>query len=249
MSLQSKERHLKPPPPLAEFIRNQMGRLVHRANFTAEGLENVEGLEGGAIIIAAPHNGHMDTILTRMAFEPEFRELMVAAAGGDYWEQIGRKQLANSFARIFPISRESGVQAYRDLKQIAALVIAGERVVIFPEGTRHSDPNTPISERSFMPGIGLLALMTGGGIPIIPLHIKGNERIMPRGETFPQFRDKKSGKPYTITIKVGEPLDLSALTQESMKEMSRSEIKQEAETIAGIIHGFFISEEHEQDTE
>lgn len=238
---QLKERHLKPATLGGEFIRNQVGRLINRADLTVEGLQNVEDIEGGAIIVVAPHNGHVDTALVRMAFDQEFRKLMFAVAAGDYWERIGWKQLANSVARIIPICRKGGGQTRYDLEQIAQLVTAGERVIIFPEGTRSRDPSKPMSKRRFKAGLGLLVLMTEGKVPIIPVYLSGNEKLMLPGSTLPQFR--KNGQPHSVTVKIGKPIDLSSYIKEPITEMSGSEITKQRKMITGWVHEYFKVEE------
>ena len=235
-----KEYHLKPATFWGELIRNQVGKLVNRANLNIEGLNNVESLKSGAIIVVAPHNGHVDTALVRMAFNKEARKLMFAMAAGDYWERIGWKQLASSVARTFPVSRKSGGQALHDLEQIAALVTAGERVVIFPEGTR-SREDKPMSERRFKTGLGLLVLMTEGKVPIIPVYLEGSEKLMPPGEILPQF--KKGGQPHPVTVRIGEQIDLSSYVKKPIEEMGRDDIKRERKMITSFIRAFFLAQE------
>jgi 1-acyl-sn-glycerol-3-phosphate acyltransferase len=69
-------------------------------------------------------------------------------------------------------------------------MIAGEAIVIFPEGARTPDGQLQPAE----PGVGLLAQQAG--VPIIPVHVDGTFRAMPRGRALP--------RPCRITVTWGE---------------------------------------------
>ena len=96
-----------------------------------------------------------------------------------------------------PFGRTSDVRA--SLERVAALVNEGYSVIIFPEGTRSADGRLgPLRQ-----GIGLLA--TQLHVPIVPAHIDGAHRILPKGATWPTHRDRSG-----VTVRFGEPLRIEA---------------------------------------
>jgi 1-acyl-sn-glycerol-3-phosphate acyltransferase len=78
------------------------------------------------------------------------------------------------------------------LRRSEAAVLAGEPIVIFPEGTRESGP---VIEDIFQ-GAPFVALRTGA--PIIPVGIGGSERAMPR--------HARMIRPAKVRIVIGPPI-------------------------------------------
>ncbi|MCB9800579.1 MAG: 1-acyl-sn-glycerol-3-phosphate acyltransferase [Pseudomonadales bacterium] len=242
-----------------EFVRNSVGKIVHKANLSIEGEENLEALRGsGAIIVVAPHNGHLDTLLVRNAISTAFRKQLFFLAAADYWDKAVsdkddaptnkiKQNILVSFRRIFspaavrilPIDRFSTEQAYSDLEQAAERALAGEMPVIYPEGTRSRDGKKPISEREFKTGLGLLVLMTEGKVPIVPVYLEGNENLMPPDSNSIQFADA-DGIPHRVVVHIGEPIDTSSLVHEPIESMSRQEQRTFRRMITSLVHGHFV---------
>src|SRR5581483_10824942 len=65
-------------------------------------------------------------------------------------------------------------------------------LVIYPEGTRSQDG----SLGKFLPGAGHLA--TQDRTPVVPVHIAGTHRIMPKGRRVPL--------PAPATVRIGKPV-------------------------------------------
>jgi 1-acyl-sn-glycerol-3-phosphate acyltransferase len=59
------------------------------------------------------------------------------------------------------------------------LLKSGWHLVMFPEGTRSLDGGL----QPFQRGVGHLAQQTGA--PVIPMHVAGTHRIMPKGQAIP----------------------------------------------------------------
>jgi 1-acyl-sn-glycerol-3-phosphate acyltransferase len=63
---------------------------------------------------------------------------------------------------------------------------------MYPEGTRSQDG----AIQEFKPGVGHLATQTGS--PVIPIHVQGSQRVMPKGRRLP--------RPGPVRIRIGKPL-------------------------------------------
>jgi 1-acyl-sn-glycerol-3-phosphate acyltransferase len=156
-----------------------------------EGAEWVEDLDRPAIL-AANHNSHADTPLLLHALSQRTREKTVVAAAEDYWYK--RPLLASVvglFLNTFPFSRTSGPQAV--LSSSHQLLKSGWNLLLYPEGTRSTDGR--IGE--FKPGVGFLATETRA--PVIPMHVRGSHRVMPKGQRYPL--------PAPVKIRIGRPLE------------------------------------------
>ena len=87
----------------------------------------------------------------------------------------------------------TGPRAAQDMLQAALdRLRSGELFGIYPEGTRSPDG------RLYRGRIGVGWLAVNSGVPVIPVAMKGTDRILPPGRTIP--------RPGRIEIIIGEPL-------------------------------------------
>jgi len=143
------------------------------------------------VIFAANHSSHADTSLILHALTDSARDRTVVAAAADYWYK--RPLLGNIvslFLNTFPFSRTGGAQG--QLHASSTLLKSGWNLVLFPEGSR--SPDGRIQE--FKPGVGHLANETG--TPVVPVHIRGAQRIMPKGQKLPL--------PAQARVRIGKPM-------------------------------------------
>lgn len=155
-----------------------------------EGREWVSDLER-PVILASNHVSHADTQLLLHALPRTTRERTVVAAAADYWYRrpwLGR--LVSLWLNTFPFSRAGGPQAV--LHDSARLLRSGWHLLVYPEGTRSEDGRL----REFKPGVGFLATETR--TPVVPLHVAGSHRIMPKGRPVPL--------PAPARVRIGKPL-------------------------------------------
>jgi 1-acyl-sn-glycerol-3-phosphate acyltransferase len=87
----------------------------------------------------------------------------------------------------FPVHRESADR--EALQRAEQVLVRGEMLVMFPEGTRREGPEI----RDLMEGATFLSARTGA--PILPVGIAGSDLAMPKGSRVP--------KPLTIDVVVG----------------------------------------------
>ena len=179
-----------------------------------EGRELINELER-PVIFAANHSSHADTSLVLHALPDRARERTVVAAAADYWFKrplLGN--LVSLFLNTFPFSRTGGAQG--QLHSSSMLLKSGWNLVLFPEGSR--SPDGRIQE--FKPGVGHLANETG--TPVVPLHIRGAHRIMPKGQKLPLpgAARVRIGKPMTLEPKEGSR-EFTARIEKAVRALSK----------------------------
>jgi 1-acyl-sn-glycerol-3-phosphate acyltransferase len=144
-----------------------------RALFGCLGGVRLEGLEhiprSGGMLVAPNHVSHADPLLIGMALD---RPVWFVATD----ELFAIPVLGSLAARLraFPIRQDS---ADRDaLRRLDGLLRAGEGVVAFPEGHESLDGRL----QPLQPGVVWAALRAG--VPIVPVHVFGTDRMLPPRE-------------------------------------------------------------------
>ena len=133
---------------------------------SVEGREHVP--KDGAFILAPVHRSNMDTPIAAVSTTRRLRYM-----GKDSLWKTGASSWLLSALGGFPVSR--GTIDREALARCAALLDAGEPLVLFPEGTRQSGPIVqPVFD-------GAAYLAVKASVPIIPMGIGGSERVMPKG--------------------------------------------------------------------
>jgi 1-acyl-sn-glycerol-3-phosphate acyltransferase len=113
-----------------------------------------------------------------------------------------------SMSRIGYISIERGSpkKAYRSMLRAAEKVNQGVSVMIFPEGTR--GPGGTM--QPFKKGVFLIALKSQA--PILPIAIRGTEKIMAKGGW--------RARPGDVQIIVGPPIETAGIPSAKEQELS-----------------------------
>lgn len=122
----------------------------------------------GGVIIAATHSSHADSLALGAAVRRRLSFLGSADLAdtpvlGSFLPRIG----------LLPVERGSGDAGLLD--QLAALVTAGEALVVYPEGSRSRDG----SVHRLRSGVARLAATTGA--PVVPAGVTGTAAAWPIG--------------------------------------------------------------------
>jgi 1-acyl-sn-glycerol-3-phosphate acyltransferase len=165
----------KPAPQwLVDYaIRPAVGvisRVVWRISF--RGVEHIPA--AGSLVIAANHQTYVDPFWLSVPFRRPIRYLA--------WNEAFKKPLmgrALNFLGAWPLALERGnPTAYRrSLKWLRE----GGAVMIFPEGERSGARG---SVARFKTGAARLALEVGAAV--LPVTIRGGEKVWPRGQMLPR---------------------------------------------------------------
>ena len=137
------------------------------------GVENVP--EHGGLIIAANHQTYIDPFWLSLPIKRPTRYLAWSAAFR--WPLVGT---GLKWLGAWPLALEGSDPAA--IRTSLQWLRNGGAVVIFPEGGRSSE--TGALER-FKAGAVRLALEAQ--VPILPVTIKGGNRVWPRGQRFPRL--------------------------------------------------------------
>jgi 1-acyl-sn-glycerol-3-phosphate acyltransferase len=147
----------------------------------------------GPAIVVANHNSHLDTAALLAAFPTEALDRVRPAAAADYFlRNRVMAWLSTRVIGVLPVERHGGADPLAACRRALS---RGDIVLLFPEGTR----GEPGRMERFRGGVAQLA-RTNPGAPVIPIHIAGTERAMPRGVHFPRCRG--------IRLTVGSPEQL-----------------------------------------
>lgn len=171
--------------PWARLIRRAMrwrayGRWVARycESLTVRGQHHLDAVDGPCIVIAN-HQSHLDTLVLFEAMPEAVKRRLFFGAAQDRWYVKGRRKLVlkpwyqSLVLGNFPIRRGGGSAA---LDHARWLLERGEKVCIFPEGTRA----TSASLGEFRAGVALLALELG--VPVVPVYLSGLKAMRPKGQ-------------------------------------------------------------------
>lgn len=169
---------------LSYWLGYQTFKTLARAffNYRVVGKERL-ALGGGALIVSN-HASFIDPPAVGIAFDEEI-----------YY--LARKSLMNNPVAKAVYKAWNSVPVDQDrpdmasLKTVIRLLKEGQKVLIFPEGSRNLDGKLLPGE----PGVGLI--VSKAGVPVIPVRLFGTREALARGTSLPS--------PSDVTLVVGEP--------------------------------------------
>jgi 1-acyl-sn-glycerol-3-phosphate acyltransferase len=182
--------------PAAKLGREVLTETVTTPVLRAVTSPRIEGLDRIAhldepVIFAANHTSHLDTPLLLSVLPEPWRHHTVVAAASDYF--FDRRWKAATFALVLnavPIERHKVNRA--SANRLGELLNEGWSLLIFPEGGRSPDG----WGQDHRAGAAWLATRTGR--VVVPVHVAGTGRILPKGATRP-----RRGK---VTVTFGRPI-------------------------------------------
>ena len=177
---------------LGRFVLTPLARLVYRPH--VEGRSRVP--HDGPVIFASNHLSFIDSIAIPVTAPRPVHFLAKASYfDGDGFKGWASREFFTAIGAI-PVKRGAGQAALDALDQQRQLLEQGKAVALYPEGTRSLDGRLYKGRT----GVAFLALQTGA--PVVPVGLIGTDDVMPVGAKRPSLK-------HRITVKFGEPLDLS----------------------------------------
>jgi 1-acyl-sn-glycerol-3-phosphate acyltransferase len=175
---------------------------------------NIRIEPGKRYIIMSNHRSHYDIPLTILSLPASIRMLTKKELFRiPLW---GRGMAAGEFISI---DRHNIEQAKQDLKKARAKMEEGIVLWIAPEGTRSRTGRMG----TFKKGGFILAI--DAGAQIIPVGIRGSEKVLPP-KTWDFFLDQK------VDVHIGKPIDASAYTVERKDELIEA-VRREISVLCG----------------
>jgi len=197
-----------------ELIRpvvHAASRVLWKIEF--RGIENVPP-EGG-LIIAANHQTYIDPFWLSLQIRRPTRYLAWSAAFR--WPIVGRGLV---WLGAWPLALEGSDPAA--IRRSLQWLRDGGAIVIFPEGARSTATG---SLERFKAGAVRLALEAQ--VPILPVTIKGGNRVWPKGRRLPRL-----GK---IVVTYHPPYNVEQCRNEETRACARRESERLAQVIASAL--------------
>jgi len=190
-------------------------------------LKKVSGLENipkdKPFIIAPNHSSYYDALLPYTILIPLLNKQIHALVNSIYWDSPFYRMMVE-WGKCIQVFVEKNTKSQRGNKESLNKAIDylknGDIIQVFPEGRRSYDGKL----RRGYTGVAKLALK--GKVPVVPMGIKGSNKILPKGKFFPRFKrcQVKIGKPMYFNKYYNKPITkqlLRTITDSIMKEIAK----------------------------
>lgn len=145
----------------------------------------------GPVVFVANHQSHLDTTLLLTSIPLPWRHELVVAAAADYFFDSAPKAALAAWAYgAVPMERKK--VSRRSADRATGLLAEGWSLLIFPEGGRSPDG----WGQEHKAGAAFLSVRCG--VPVVPIHLDGVGRVLPKGSGRPN--------PGNVTINFGAPI-------------------------------------------
>ncbi len=158
--------------------------------YRVKGAEKLRALGDEPVVFVQNHISYADPCITYVSLYSHAGGTRVLARSSLY-----RPVVAALLARAGAIPIDPDSADRTAVKRAAACLKRGENLLIYPEGTRMNRP-----DKEYHPHAGAVLIANMGKARIVPIGIKGPEKIMPYGK--PKFI-----RFPRIYLNVGDPID------------------------------------------
>jgi len=185
---------------------------------TVEGLHH---LPDEPFLLCSNHTSHIDSAALMTASGRSFRSFALLGASDYFFHSRRVRWSVAPLMNVIPIERRPGPKSLAACLAISRRFLEQTRggLILYPEGTRSLDGEM----QAFKTGAGLFAMQLG--VPLVPAHIEGTHRILPKGQSVP--------RPGPLTVRFGEVLALATLPWDghSIRDQRRFAVEQLARNI------------------
>jgi 1-acyl-sn-glycerol-3-phosphate acyltransferase len=171
----------------------------------------------GPFVLVANHSSHLDTVALLSLFPlRRLRSIRPCAAADVFDRTRTRAFWSRLLFNVLPIERVDIRPEDHPLDRMAAALMRGESLILFPEGTRGAGG----AMGPFKSGVARLAELMPG-LTFIPTYLCNIGRALPKGEFLPV--------PFFCEIRIGEPMRLTG-EKDAMLQSLRSRMEALQET-------------------
>jgi 1-acyl-sn-glycerol-3-phosphate acyltransferase len=214
---------------LVRWLLAPLARLIYRP--VVHGADRIP--RHGAVILAGNHLAALDTAAIALTAGRPVKFLGKAEyfVGGS----IKGRALASFLTALgyVPVDRANAKAGLAALAAARTVLEDDGAFAIYPEGTRSLDGRLHRGHT----GVASLALATGA--PVIPVAMRGTEKLQPRGTRFPRVR--------RVTVTYGEPLEFSRYDGLDGSSAIRRAVTDEImDAIARLSHQEYVDRYHER---
>jgi len=193
------------------FILSGLYRVLFRPKVT--GRENIPLT--GPVLIAPIHRSNVDFAFT-LFISP--RKVFFMAKDGLFKNRWFGSLLSHLGA--FPVHRDAATDR-SSMVAAEAVLLQGQALVLFPEGTRKEGRRVEISD-------GAMFIASRTGATVVPVGIGGSHQAMPVGAKLP--------RPAKIRIVIGKPISPPV----SDGRVSRSQITAKSEELRQALETVYL---------
>ncbi|RYF33147.1 MAG: 1-acyl-sn-glycerol-3-phosphate acyltransferase [Comamonadaceae bacterium] len=147
----------------------------------------------------ANHTSHGDFVLLWATLPADLRAMTRPVAGQDYWLASKlRRFIGEEVFNALMIRRDGSADGSNPVQQMADALMAGDSLIMFPEGTRNTGDEVLLPLKS-----GLFHLARAcPNVRLVPVWIENLKRVLPKGTLVPI--------PLACTVRYGTPIVLGA---------------------------------------
>ncbi|PIW00474.1 MAG: AMP-dependent synthetase [Deltaproteobacteria bacterium CG17_big_fil_post_rev_8_21_14_2_50_63_7] len=149
------------------------------------------------VIVVANHSSHLDMGVIKYALWDFAPQLSALAARDYFFKEGARNTYFSHFTNLIPVERSGTLE--ESLSKASEALEQGRQLLLFPEGTRSVTGEL----QPFRRGLGYLAVRHHADI--LPVHVSGTFRSLPKGKSIPRAR--------RLEVRIGEPLTAEWLDQ------------------------------------
>lgn len=169
------------------------------------GTENIPPASNGSVLIASNHQTYIDPVWICIPMQRKFRFMAYDKAFD--WRFVGR---LITYLGSFPVKHPVDTSKLF-LKESMRSLRDGATLVVFPEGAREFADGEMFEFKS-----GAMRIAMKAGVPVLPVTIRGGNRIWPQGQKYPTLF-RRVEIIYHPLIMVDETLDAD-VWNERLKE-------------------------------